>query len=380
MKSKSYRICLCFFLVLICMGPSHLVANQIWPGFVDSGHHNEQVREIRFAEDARAIVVAPAASEYDPDKPTLLVIYATPNGNTAEQTLGCQLVDDRDWHFDIQQVAAQWRLFRMLEKERNSVLVCVQANMLSWPAWKAQRPTGPRMIRQIVESLAANLPGENVRLMLTGHSGGGSFLFGYLDSVDEIPLEVERIAFLDANYSFDNELHHGEKLLKWLAADEYSFFLTLAYDDRNIELDGKKVVGPTGGTYRATHRMLDFMEQNTELRSRKINKGSLNDSRSRWSACCPCAPESKEHHLAHPTRGRNEWALRGVNQRDTPLGEWGQLNPTPAYKTEVQADPYTPSKWHCLRTCASQEKDSDLRPATTSSSQLLSAEPGSSRK
>jgi len=31
--------------------------------------------------------------------------------------------------------------------------------------------------------------------------------------------------------------------------------VVIAYDDRNITLDGKPVVGPTGGTYRATERM-----------------------------------------------------------------------------------------------------------------------------
>ena len=38
-----------------------------------------------------------------------LVLYATPNGNTIEQTLGCATAPGRDWHFDTQHVAAQVR-------------------------------------------------------------------------------------------------------------------------------------------------------------------------------------------------------------------------------------------------------------------------------
>ena len=37
--------------------------------------------------------------------------------------------------------------------------------------------------------------------------------------------------------------------------------IVLAYDDREIMLDGKKVVGPDGGTFRATGRMRDAFGQ-----------------------------------------------------------------------------------------------------------------------
>ena len=33
--------------------------------------------------------------------------------------------------------------------------------------------------------------------------------------------------------------------------------IVIAYDDREITLDGKKVISPTGGTYRASQRMMD---------------------------------------------------------------------------------------------------------------------------
>jgi hypothetical protein len=50
-------------LILFCLSESSLFGAELWPGFVACGYNDEQVREIRFAEDARAIIVAPAASE-----------------------------------------------------------------------------------------------------------------------------------------------------------------------------------------------------------------------------------------------------------------------------------------------------------------------------
>ena len=94
---------------------------------------------------------------------------------------------------------------------------------------------------------------------MTGHSGGGSFLFGYLNEIDAIPSDVERIAFLDSNYSFEDA--HGPKLIAWLKGDPARRLEVIAYDDRNIELNGKKVVSDTGGTYRASFRMVESLRK-----------------------------------------------------------------------------------------------------------------------
>src|SRR5207248_9520722 len=56
-------------------------------GFRKSPWFGEQVRERWLDGGVRVLVNAPAA--FDPKKPTRLVVYATPNGNTIEQTLGC---------------------------------------------------------------------------------------------------------------------------------------------------------------------------------------------------------------------------------------------------------------------------------------------------
>lgn len=62
---------------------------------------------------------------------TALIFFATPNGNTLEQTLGSAMPPVTDWHFDIQHIAAQTRRLRELMPDRNIVLACLQADSVS---------------------------------------------------------------------------------------------------------------------------------------------------------------------------------------------------------------------------------------------------------
>jgi hypothetical protein len=232
---------------------STAAAPDLLPGFRRAAHFGERVREGWLEGGVRVLLNAPAT--VDPAKPTRLVVYATPNGNTIEQTLGSAVAPGTDWHFDIQHVAAQGRRLREVAPDANIVLAVVEAEGLSWPAWRARTPDNAARIVRVVEALRAQTPGANVRVTLAGHSGGGSFLFGFLNAAEAVPGWVERIAFLDANYSYSDRDRHGDKLLAWLKSDPDRRLFVLAYDDREITLDGKKVVGPDGGTYRATARM-----------------------------------------------------------------------------------------------------------------------------
>lgn len=237
---------LCLAFGIVSAAPAPIV------GFRASPHFGERVREQCWPSGVRAI--ANLSPNYDPTKPTRLILFATPNGNTIEQTLGCETAKALDWHFDIQHVAAQVRQLRTLKPNENIALVVVEAEGLSWPAWKRRQSDGPARIRTLVDEIRGWFPGES-KLVLSGHSGGGSFLFGFLDSANTIPDFVERIAFLDANYSYSDIDQHGTKLLDWLKAESSRKLAVLAYDDRKVTLNGKPVVGPTGGTFRATERM-----------------------------------------------------------------------------------------------------------------------------
>jgi hypothetical protein len=201
--------------------------------------------------------------DVDPAKSTQLIVYALPNGNTIEQTLGCKLASGMDWHFDIQHIAAQTRKLRQLDTSRNIILACVEAHsegkFLSWPLWRKERKDNGHQIRLLVNEIARKCRLAPSTIALAGHSGGGSFLFGFINGAADIADNVSRIAFLDANYAYTDEEHHGEKLQRWLKDDPGHQLIVIAYDDRNIQLNGKPVLkNPLGGTYGSTKRMIEF--------------------------------------------------------------------------------------------------------------------------
>src|SRR5690242_21458574 len=82
------------------------------PEFHRSAWFGEQTREAWLHGSVRVVMIAPG--DFDPKRPTQLIVYATPNGNSIEQTLGSARTDTTDWHFDIQHIAAQIRRSRTL--------------------------------------------------------------------------------------------------------------------------------------------------------------------------------------------------------------------------------------------------------------------------
>src|SRR5512139_3757427 len=105
---------------------------------------------------------------------------------------------------------------------------------------------------------------------LTGHSGGGSFAWGFIDGQDSLPPWLERVAFLDSNYGF--EPRHGDKLVRWLSGDPGRRLVVLAYDDREITLNGRKVISETGGTWRASQRMLEHLRATHPLAEDRLGE------------------------------------------------------------------------------------------------------------
>ncbi len=214
---------------------------------------SETVTEQKLPTGVRIVTNAP--QPMDPKHPTELILYALPNGNTIEQTVGSAEAPGVDWHYYIQHIGAQMRRLREVMPQQNIVVAYLEAEGKSWPAWRKAHP-GVTEIRKILDDLAKKYPGCHVAL--AAHSGGGSFITGYINGDKTIDPKIDRIAYLDANYSYDDDTdHQGDKLIAWLRADKSHRLEVICYDDRNITLNGKPVVGPTGGTYRATHRMMD---------------------------------------------------------------------------------------------------------------------------
>ncbi|CAN5133755.1 hypothetical protein BH11PLA2_BH11PLA2_39680 [soil metagenome] len=235
------------------------------PGFRHSPWFGEQVRE-EWHEGCRFMMNV--SGDFDGKKPTHLVIFATPNGNTIEQTLGCGKAEGMAFNFDIQHVAAQVRRLRELTSDENTVLAVVEANGLSWPTFRSKFKDNPERIKKLVERITALVPGDS-HITLTGHSGGGSFITGFINADETLPNGVTRIGYLDSNYSYSDDEKHGDKLLAWLQADKGHRLIVIAYDDREIMLNGKKVVSETGGTWRATDRMLTRFKKDVTFEESK---------------------------------------------------------------------------------------------------------------
>jgi len=202
-----------------------------------------------------------APERLDTRRPVALILYALPNGNSTAETIGQRITDGVGWRFDIQHIGAQTRALRArgLGLEQ-AIVVYLEAEGKSWPAWRSKLgyARANARIAQIVNEIRTAIgEPEKISVTLTGHSGGGSFMFGFIEAQATIPNWLDRIALLDTNYNF--EASHGDKLLAWLRADARHRLISLAYDDREITLDGKKVVSDSGGTWRATERMINHL-------------------------------------------------------------------------------------------------------------------------
>jgi len=227
--------------------------------FQPSGHFGERIAEFSFDPEVRIQINAPPANEFVPGKSLLLILYALPNGNTIEQTVGKTPQPGDDWHFDIQHIGAQTRFLRNLLTNQILVVAYLEAEMKSWPAWR--RKHGDTLLPQLIAQIKAVFPTNQIEVVLTGHSGGGSFTFGYLNTLEKVPDEVKRIAFLDSNYAYETT-NHFAKLADWLKSSPQHTLCVLAYHDSIALLDGKTFVSERGGTWGRSQAMLnDFAAQ-----------------------------------------------------------------------------------------------------------------------
>lgn len=311
------------------------------PGFRQSPWFHEQLREEWLDPGVRLLINVP--ENFDPARPTDLIIYATPNGNTIEQTLGTGLTKGTDWHFDIQHIAAQTRQLRTVAPDKNIVLTCIQTESRSWPAWRQQNKDNAVQIRSIVEDIKERVTGRRTRITLAGHSGGGSFIFGFLNGSEAIPDDVHRIAFLDANYAYSDSDHHGEKLLAWLRKDKSRHLEVIAYDDREIMLDGKKVVGPEGGTYRATQRMLAFFRKSMTLRETRDTQFTKTTALGEQISIRVHA--NRENKILHTALvGEMNGFLMAMTTQTPEAAAWGTFGGPRAYTKWIQPPPGIPAR------------------------------------
>jgi hypothetical protein len=225
-----------------------------WPaGFAPGGYPGEMVRELKLPRGVRIVINTPARDRFIAGRPTLLIFYALPNGNTIEQTIGKRLQSGDDRRFDIQHIGAQTRFLREAVTNRNVVVAYLENSLRSWPAWRKQN--GDSSIPSVLQAVKELFARKTVEVVLTGHSGGGSLTLGYMNTVADIPTEIRRMAFLDSNYAYETT-NHAAKLVRWLQRSPHNHLCVLAYHDAVALLDGKPFVSEKGGTWGRSQMML----------------------------------------------------------------------------------------------------------------------------
>lgn len=241
---KKYKTLLLAFFLSLSL---YTAQSQTVPGFTPTGIFDEQ--ELTISNQWKDVIIninAPLQLKQKNAK-TNLVFFALPNGNSIEWTKGKKMLVGDDWHFDIQHIAAQTRYVRQLDKKNNYIIVYAMAAKKSWPAWKRSIPDSIFIIKNIVDSISRMFKNYQPEIILNGHSGGGSLIFGYLDAVENIPPQVKRIAFLDSDYGYEEK--HAVKFAGWLKNNNDTKLFVLAYNDSLVIYNGKPLVSPTGGTW-----------------------------------------------------------------------------------------------------------------------------------
>jgi hypothetical protein len=251
-------------------------------------------------------------------------------------------------------------MLRTLFPDERIVVVCAEAPGLSWPSFRKSVKDANAKIGELVKSWRNEFGDDATKVTLSGHSGGGSFMFGLIESANVIPAYIDRIAFLDANYSFD-AAQHAKKFEDWLNADDKNRLIVICYDDREITFNGKKVVSETGGTFRATGRMHDALGKVFDLSDSEhapfLETTGLGG---RIHFFKHPNPENKILHtaLVGEMNGLLQIATLGTPQE----GRWGTFGGPRAYTKFVQAEPTPGEKKEKTKT---SESPSTNLPSTT---------------
>ena len=303
------------------LAPAHLPAPAYLSApaqlcWVDSKDFAERDCSFLYEPGVRVRINAPAEGLMTPRKPVRLIFYALPNGNSTEWTFGKRMGQGDDWHFDIQHIGAQTRFLRAVDTLHNYVVVYLEAENRSWGAWRKAGPGRDLIIKELVEQIAllfsadcsgagcsgesssgADCAGNSMPLVeLNSHSGGGNFIFGFMDACDSLPDYLCRISFIDSDYNWDDE-RYGPKLVRWLSggaagtphntscagprntavtatdagnqhtcarpATQRQLFVA-CYKDYVALYNGKPFVSQKGGTWHRTKMMYNYLRRHLE--------------------------------------------------------------------------------------------------------------------
>ena len=312
------------------LAPAHLPApaQLCW---VDSKDFAERDCSFLYEPGVRVRINAPAEELMTSRKPVRLIFYALPNGNSTEWTFGKRMGQGDDWHFDIQHIGAQTRFLRAVDTLHSYVVVYLEAENRSWGAWRKAGPGRDLIIKDLVEQIAllfsagcagASCAGAAMPLVeLNSHSGGGNFIFGFMDACDSLPDYLCRISFIDSDYNWDDE-RYGPKLVRWLSGGDAGNQHTGAqpatdagtqhtgaqpatprqlfvacYKDYVALYNGKPFVSQKGGTWHRTKMMYNYLRKHLE--GAQWSRGAGESAGQRGKQCIvrrtwPCGEKREE--------------------------------------------------------------------------------------
>jgi len=211
----------------------------------------DSLHAFRFGDDVTITLDLPALHS---NQKMIIIFYALPNGNTTSQTMGKKPVGDEKPAPNVQHIMAQTRFIRMKVKKTDVVVVYLETSYHSWPLWKTKHADYIQLVQRITDTIWNLFPSNNKELYLNGHSGGGRFIFSYLEGVKEFPSYVQRISFLDSNYGYDSS--YLPKLNNWIHSTKDHYLNVFAYNDSIALYQGKPFVSATGGTWYRSYLML----------------------------------------------------------------------------------------------------------------------------
>lgn len=300
-----------YLFILFSIFASFLAAETL-PGFYRDSLSGEQKKYFTWSNDVEIYINAPEADSLCRDKETLVIFYACPAGNTIVQTAGKKLSEGDDWHYDIQHIAAQTRFLRNTMQDRNIITVYLQDHSRSWSLYDERHPRDhSKRIRNMIRDSLKPFADFNYRIILSGHSAGGSWILGYLSGIRRIPERVQRIVFLDSNYNYKFDADHYDRLLKKLLKRQRPGFLCVfAYNDSIALYGGKPVVSPEGGTWWNTRfmkkRLGEWMNFTEEKRESLTAYRALNGRVQIW------LKENPGREILHTTQVYRNGFIHGI--------------------------------------------------------------------
>ncbi|MFC1747761.1 SGNH/GDSL hydrolase family protein [Pseudomonadota bacterium] len=304
--------------------------------FEPTPEFNERTTTYKYPEGKKGAlkVHINAPGNFDPKKPTRIVLYALPNVNSIEWTVGKKRKKGEDRHFEWQNIGAQTRVIRQGSPDENIVVAYIETPRKSFPSWRKNNPDAGAIIDGLIGDVRARLSAPEATADLTGHSGGGSMESAYMNSRAEIPDDIRRISYMDSNYGYTSA--QGKKIASWLKRSPDHYFSVISYDGRNTFITSKGKRQNLGSTYRKTHRMLDDLRSNGIAVTEKEGRGHTRYTALNGRVNLVILHNPGNSILHTETVGRNGFIF--TQTAGTEQEELAQFNGRIAYNNYVQSD------------------------------------------